>query len=401
MATILQYVLHGMARSDEEKKAAIPAWQNANIKDVVSSPGIAQETTKPEPDEYTIEAARKWLEDETIRNEPRDRKIAFLKGKGLQNEAIQSLLGYEKSIAPISTTSTEPELRTVHDSTSDDVHKEPAKAQPEAAIQPMPTQNTRRDAPPIITYPEFLLRPQKPPPLVTAQRLIYAAYAFAGISTLTYGASKFIIQPMLESLTSAREELASTALQDLEKLNAKLESTVSHVPYIASTQALRKEGDYRDEDEESVDSDPTELFHRDVGIQTSPPRSRSSSTSLDLKSKDPAARHAASLSSLLSNLKSLNPPEESDPFPTTEILKDTVSNFQTYLNTLQFSGSSYRTDYNSIYTSALGSDNKKVSKNPNDTDEAAKLKAEIRALKGVFLSSRNFPGRPAVVGVKG
>lgn len=383
-----------MAGSDEDKKTVIPAWQRTSTNDVVSSTGTAQEITVPEPDEYTLEAARKWLDDETIRNEPRDRKIALLKGKGLQNEAIQSLLGYEKPTAST-------ELKTVHDSTTDVVQKESTETQPEATIPPTPPQSTRRDVPPIITYPEFLLRPQKPPPLVTAQRLIYAAYAFAGISTLTYGGSKFIVQPLLDSLTSAREILASTALQDLEKLNAKLESTVSHVPYITSSQ-VRKEGEYRDEDDESVDSDPTELFHRDIGIQTSPPRSRSSSiSSSDLKSKDPATRHASSLSSLLSNLKSLNPPEESDPFPKTDKLKDTVSDFQTYLNTLQFSGSSYRTDYNSIYTSISVSDNKKTSKHPNDTDEAAKLKAEIRALKGVFLSSRNFPGRPAVVGLKG
>ena len=384
-----------MAGSDEEKKAAIPAWQRTSINGVVSSPVTAQETTVPEADQYTLEAARKWLDDENIRNQPRDRKIAFLKGKGLENEAIQSLLGYEKA-------NTTTELKTVHDSTTDIVEKPRAETQPEATAPSIITQTSRRDVPPIITYPEFLLRPQKPPPLVTAERLIYAAYAFAGISTLTYGASKFIVQPMLDTLTSAREQLASTALQDLEKLNTKLESTVSHVPYIASSQLLKREGEYHDVDAESVDSDPTELFHRDIGIQTSPPRSRSSSTSSsDLKSKDPATRHASSLSSLLSNLKSLNPPEDSDPFPTTDKLKDTVSNFQTYLNTLQFSGSSYRTDYNSIYTSALTSDGKKISKSPNDTDEAAKLKAEIRALKGVLLSSRNFPGRPAVVGLKG
>lgn len=383
-----------MAGSDGDKKAAIPPWQRTSINDVVSSTGTAQEITVPEPDEYTLEAARKWLDDETIRNEPRDRKIAFLKGKGLQNEAIQSLLGYEKPTAST-------ELKTVHDSTTDVVQKESHETQPEATTPPMLPQSTRRDVPPIITYPEFLLRPQKPPPLVTAQRLIYAAYAFAGIATLTYGGSKFIVQPMLDSLTSAREILASTTLQDLEKLNAKLESTVSRVPYIASSQ-VGKEGEHRDEDDESVDSDPTELFHRDIGIQTSPPHSRSSSiSSSELKAKDPATRHASSLSSLLSNLKSLNPPEESDPFPTTDKLKDTVSNFQTYLNTLQFSGSSYRTDYTSIYTSTFVSDNKKTSKYPNDTGEAAKLKAEIRALKGVFLSSRNFPGRPAVVGLKG
>lgn len=383
-----------MTGSDEANKAAIPAWQRTSINHAISSPHLAQESTAAQTDEYTLEAARKWLDDKAIRNEPRDRKTAFLKDKGLQNETIQSLLGGYEKLTVVD------QLKTVHDSTTDVVQKESAEAKPEDAVPATPPQNSRRDIPPIITYPEFLIRPQKPPPLVTAQRLIHAAYAFAGISTLTYGASKFIVQPMLESLTSAREELASTALQGLEKLNTKLESTVSHIPYIVSSQA-QKEGDYRNEDEESVDSDPTELFHRDIGIQTSPPQSRSSSVSpSDLKSKDPATRHASTLSSLLSNLKSLDPPEDPDPFPITEKLKDTVSNFQTYLNTLQFSGSSFRTDYNSIYTSTSVADYKKL-KSLNDTDEAAKLKAEIRAMKGVFLSSRNFPGRPAVIGLKG
>jgi Pex14 N-terminal domain len=387
-----------MAGSDDEKKAEIPAWQRSGISDRASPTGVAQEKTTHEADKFTLEAARKFLEDESIRNEPRDRKIAFLKEKGLQNEEIQSLLGYEK---PAATSLSELELKTVHDSTTDLVSNEVAEPKEDPATGPTPPRTDRRDAPPIITYPEFLIRPQKPPPLVTAQRLIYAAYAFAGVSTLTYGASKFIIEPMLNTLTSAREELASTALQDLEKLNAKLETTVSHVPYILSSAA--KKHDDPDDDEESISSDPTELFHRDIGIQTSPPRSRSSSTSsTDLKSKDPATRHASSLSSLLSNLKSLNPPQDDeDAFFPANSLKDTVAGLQTYLNTLQFSGSSFRTDYSSIYTSTTSSDNRKVSKAPGDTDEAAKLKAEIRALKGAFLSSRNFPGRPAISSIKG
>lgn len=383
-----------MASSDDEKKAKIPAWQRSSINDAVSSVDTPQETTTPETDKYTLEAARKFIDDDSIRNEPRDRKIAFLKEKGLQNEEIQSLLGYAQPATP---SSPEPELKTVHDSTTSDVN-EVAESRDESRTELSASRTDTRNAPPIITYPEFLIRPQKPPPLVTAERLIYAAYAFAGISTLTYGASKFIIEPLLESLTSAREELASTALQDLEKLNAKLETTVSHVPYIPST--FPKKPD--DDDGESITSDPTELFHRDIGIQTSPPRSRSSSTSsTNPKSKDPATRHAASLSSLLSNLKDLSTHPEDEEFPTATTFKDTVSGFQTYLNTLQFSGSSFRTDYSSIYTGATSSDNKKVSKAPADTDEAVKLKAEIRALKGAFLSSRNFPGRPAVSSVKG
>jgi hypothetical protein len=387
-----------MAGSDDEKKAEIPAWQRSGINNIASPTGVAQEKTTHEADKFTLEAAREFLEDESIRNEPRDRKIAFLKEKGLQNEEIQSLLGYEKLAA---SSSSELELKTIHDSTTDLVSNEVAEPKEDSTTGPTPPRTDRRDAPPIITYPEFLIRSQKPPPLVTAQRLVYAAYAFAGVSTLTYGGSKFIIEPMLNTLTSAREELASTALQDLEKLNAKLETTVSHVPYIPSSAA--KKYDDPDDDEESISSDPTELFHRDIGIQTSPPRSRSSSTSsADLKLKDPATRHASSLSSLLSNLKSLNPPQDDeDALIPANSLKDTVSGFQTYLNTLQFSGSSFRTDYSSIYTGTTSSDNKRVSKAPGDTDEAAKLKAEIRALKGAFLSSRNFPGRPAVSSIKG
>src|ERR1700677_5077751 len=100
-----------MAGSDDEKKAEIPAWQRSGISDRASPTGVAQEKTTHEADKFTLEAARKFLEDESIRNEPRDRKIAFLKEKGLQNEEIQSLLGYEK---PAATSLSELELKTVH-----------------------------------------------------------------------------------------------------------------------------------------------------------------------------------------------------------------------------------------------------------------------------------------------
>ena len=388
-----------MADPAGKKKAEIPAWQKSSLSDSSAPVSVAPNAATPGVDEYTLEAARMFLEDETVRSEPRDRKIAYLKEKGLENDVIQSLLGYKQAE---DASTIESDLKTVHDSTTKDVPREPTQVETESSVRSMAPRDEKRDAPPIITYPEFLIRPQKPPPLVTAQRLIYAAYVFAGISTLTYGASKFVVQPMLEALTSAREELASTALQDLEKLNAKLENTVSHVPYISSTGQSRTEAQYREDDNISIDSDPTELFHRDVGIQTSPPRSRSSSTaSNDRKSKDPATRHASSLSSLLSSLRTLKPHTEDDQSPTADSLRETVTGFQTYLNTLQFSSSAFRTDYNSIYTGATSSDNKKVSKAPGDTDEAAKLKAEIRALKGAFLSSRNFPGRPTLAGVKG
>ena len=258
------------------------------------------------------------------------------------------------------------------------------------------TTSPKRDIPPIITYPEFLLKPQKPPPLVTFERLANAAYAFAGISALTWGTSKYIVQPMLDSLTEARHSLAETAKSDLTTLTTKLESTVSHVPYIPSL-SQQQHNHSKQEDEASEDEDPTELFHRDIATQTSPHLSRTHSLSSDTSSttsaKDPTTTQSSRLRSLHSTISSLLSSQ------TTHFSHDrlatAISDFQATLDKLEASYSPFSIDYTSSTASytgpgVLGTDGKGENKKA-ETSEATKFKNEIRGLKGAFLSSRNFP----------
>ena len=317
------------------------------------------------------------------------------------------------------------ELKTIHDTTqvlkisNEEAIPSPSKNEEEEisrSLQQFPSKATststtsipKRDIPPVITYPEFLLKPQKPPPLVTFERLTNAAYAIAGISALTWGMSKYIVEPMLESLTEARHSLAETTNSDLETLNTKLESTVSHVPYIPSLSQQQNQQPHQDEDLASVTSDPTELFHRDIATQTSPHRSRTHSLSSQFdevisSAKDPTTSQSTRLRSLHSTLSSLLASQ------TTHFSQDrlstTLSDFQSTLEKLEATYNPFSIDHASSYSGYTGpaafaagtdgksSDTKNKKSEPN---EAAKFKNEIRSLKGVFLSSRNFPtARPA------
>lgn len=399
-----------MANSSGPKKPTIPDWQKTYVQSSADPDSATKDDASSTNEAHTsdaqlLEQAKRWLEDESIRHAPKERKVAFLEEKGLQGDDIQKLLVAKD------TSEQESEMKTVHDSaSSSSTTKAPSPTPPNVST----TTNTSstipsRDVPPIITYPEFLLRPEKPPPLVTFQRLAYATYGFAGLTALSYGTNKYLLQPMLESLTSARHEFADTALQNLEKLNSKLEGTVSHVPYMSSSAVLkRKAGEnHNDDDIESIDSDPTELFHRDIATQTSPRRSRdsslSSSTSDNHTQRDanPTSVQSTRLStihtSLTSVLASITPSSISPS--NTDSLKSTVEDLQTYLDNLQFSNNTFNaTTYDYIYPSLEAQKLSSKKNKPGDEDEAEKFKAEIRAVKGALLSSRTFPAGKRPVG---
>lgn len=198
-----------------------------------------------------------------------------------------------------------------------------------------------RDGPPIITYPEFLTTPTQPAPLITAQRLMTTLYIFGGISALLFGTTKYLIAPMVESLTSSRLELAGTTQTNLDKLVEKLEGMVTIK-------------------EDESDGDPTELFHRDIGIQTSPPASRPTS---------PVPDQASQLAKITTNFKGLEEDEDIELSTTVNVLRE-------YLDSLAYAAPVYNYSYSA----------------PKDeNDEISKLKTEIRALKGVMLSTRSFP----------
>lgn len=397
-----------MTDQGSKKSPSIPDWQQAFKQSQQQNPPTSSDD-QPASEQSTaelplLEQAQKFLEEESIRNAPRERKVAFLEQKGVQADDIEKLLGPgETSTAPTSHEATD--MKTVHDS-SEAPSERDQELRPESSQSgestSFATVAPKRDIPPIITYPEFLLKPQKPPPLVTFERLANAAYVLAGISALTYGASKYIVQPMLETLTDARHELAETAKVDLQTLNTKLESTVSHVPYIASSAILQRKKELEDDEMESIDSDPTELFHRDVATQTSPPQERSMSFSSTegLPAQDPTTSQASRLRSLHSTLSSLL--TSTTTHFSQDRLKEQMSEFQGVLDKLEGSYNPFQIDYGgsilSYSTAGTGTgDEKDKSKSKKAADtEATKFKNEIRALKGAFLSSRNFPtARPA------
>jgi hypothetical protein len=98
-------------------KSSIPAWQRTPAADP-SSPSSTQETapneqieTSPAPGvqdsaagtkeelgterSKLLEQASRFLEDPSIRDAPRDRKVTFLESKGVASEEIAELLGKE------------------------------------------------------------------------------------------------------------------------------------------------------------------------------------------------------------------------------------------------------------------------------------------------------------------
>lgn len=382
-----------MADSGSRKGPSIPEWQK-NYKPTGDQTASAEDpsTSDPSTDLPLLEQAKRLLEEESIRDEPRERKVALLESKGVSPEDIEKLLDTETESIPTQST----DLKTVYDSSQTPSTREqelqspqptPSLPPTQAPSQPMVT--PKRDIPPIITYPEFLLKPQKPPPLVTFDRLKTAAYVLAGISALTYGASKYLVEPMLQNLTEARHDLAEGTKEDLEKLNSKLESVVSHVPYFASSAALQRQKEQEQEDDlDSIDSDPTELFHRDIATQTSPTRSRSNSSSNfspDKTASDPTTQQATRLKNLHADLSSLL--SSTNTHFSQDRLKERVTEFQGVLDKMDSSFNPFTVDY--AFKSP--DDASKTKQSTTKDNEINKFKAEIRSLKGAFLSSRNFP----------
>ena len=85
-----------MSDSDHgEKKAAVPSWQ------LKTEDESAKEEERPAPESPTretiIEQAKKFLEEDEVRNASTDKKVSFLESKGLRVEEIQDLLGVTKN----------------------------------------------------------------------------------------------------------------------------------------------------------------------------------------------------------------------------------------------------------------------------------------------------------------
>ncbi|KAL0782625.1 hypothetical protein CaCOL14_000531 [Colletotrichum acutatum] len=352
-----------MSDSDDSGSTpGIPSWQRDQKKEPELEPETTTSQDAKQDDvpsrEDSLEVARKFLQDDEIKDAPREAKESFLKTKGISPEDIEQLLGSSAS--------------------------KPAQEQNEISF---PRQT---DQPPVITYPEFLTKPTRPPPLVTVNGILNTLYAFAGISTLLYGTSKYLVQPMVENLIEARYDLHETTSQNLAKIIEKLEGTVSEIPAPKKSAAAEGAGAYKDaaDDDASSADDPTEMFHRDIGTQTSIPSTPSLTTwgenknSSSDKEKSATDRQADKLTwfknqaAWLKTTVAADADDVADLKSKMDVLKDDLVQLA-YPSPSDYAGSSY-----SLYGGPR--------KNEPE-DEIKKARDNIRRVKGVLLSTRNFP----------
>lgn len=380
-----------MSESDSDKKPGdVPSWQVAaksttttdDSKSTAAEAAAVQETPKQLSRDTILETARKFLDDEKIRDASTGEKVKFLESKGLEKDVVQELLGVSRNIeASNMDPSVCPLSRgIVYPNTLQTPPISPSTAAAQAVSKtttPRPTSLPKRDAPPVITYPEFLTTPTQPAPLVTTQRLLTTLYLFGGLSALLYGTSTYLVAPMLASLTESRHTLSQTAQSNLDKLISKLEGAVSELP-----PSPKNPIQYPDSES---DSDPTELFHRDVGVQTSLPTTPTGSRPQSPPPQESALDSQTDrLSVLKSHITDLNSASTSEGQDTSE-LSTSINVLRDYLNSLAYSQPTYT-------YGAYGTQDRKDGASALESDKLSELKAQIRQVKGVLLAARTFPG---------
>lgn len=189
---------------------------------------------------------------------------------------------------------------------------------------------------------------------------------------------------MLSQLTTSRLSLASTTSSNLKLLIEKLEAQVSEIP---PPRLGRLKGEEEEEDE-SEDEDPTELFHRDIGVQTSLPPSpvlhASSVINPESTQSTPLETQSASLSTLRASLNDLLADSSGEGQDSRDLLT-TISVVREYLDGLAYVVPNYGYGIGGYGVGGVGG----LGKEPDD--EIGRVKAGIRGVKGVLLSARSFP----------
>nr|POE82721.1 hypothetical protein CFP56_68125 [Quercus suber] len=369
--------------SDGRPKPAIPAWQRAptasqRTKDTPETeveaaqeptpsddststqddtPPVESPASASEPSE--LEQVQSFLEDPAVQEASLEKKRGFLEKQGVSNTVIDQVLGPADTMAN--------EFASFQQQT------------PSKSVATAPA--TSVNAPPIITYPEFLVDAHKTPPLITPSRVFNAAYFAAATAALIYGANQYLVTPMLSSLNGARHEFYTHSHTKVDEFNERLSKVVSKLPEI-------KKGSGSEAvvgDAESVAEDPTDLYHRDTGTQTSPELSPTSSVNTNLSpepKKDTVPYHTNSLTRVKELLTAMVDRNEKSA--------EVEQERHHAINSLRHELDSMLYATPGVMMWGQGDD--ALTKNTPSKDEAAEmLKKEIRGVKGVLLSARRFP----------
>ncbi|EPQ61505.1 Bgt-2573 [Blumeria graminis f. sp. tritici] len=332
-----------------------------------------------------VENAEKFLHDDHVKNVETPKKVAFLKQKGLSMEEIKKLMASSSKEAFASSTVNKPAPLEISSTSKSTI---PAQE---------PTESPSKH--PIITYPEFLVSQSTGKrPLITTSNILTIIYAFSFISTSCYGIFHYIYTPMRNKQSESRHDLFNTTILKLGDLCKRLERMVSVIPQFNSNIRLNKNDENLDN---SNIEDPTELFHRDIGIQTSYPspvskESRAQDTSIHQISLPNQMNKLASLHNHIKDLIDASTDESNNCLQ----LEGKFGELRSYLNTLAYQSSG--NGYGSIYdlSSVMGGylENGMGTNTNPDMDEVAKIRKEIKGMKGLLLSTKTFPVRVNAIG---
>ena len=389
--------------ADDKAKPSIPAWQQAHQQQpTTTDDGVKVECTgtppttdgpeaiktglpaPTEPAEVSaaeeafpsdasaasqLENMKTFLEDPAVKNTSHEKKRAFFESKGIAADLIDQALKSEGA--------------TFNDFES---FKQTQAQALQPVSQPPPPAQPAQTAPPIITYPEFLVEAHKPAPLITPGRIVNTAYIAGTLYALLYGASKFLVTPLSLSLADARHDFAQHSQSKLDELNSRLTALATKLPSAKKDAAASD----TDTDVSSETSDPTELYHRDMGTQTSPLPSRRPSSSLSAfeaeKKKDPLTHSTTVLRILHSHLTDLLARAEGLEQPNKD-RQESMNRLRSYVDTLMYASPA---SYGMWNSSAEEGEREKKAREEEDVIE--EVKREIRGVKGVLLSAKRFPG---------
>ncbi|KAI9741205.1 MAG: hypothetical protein M1834_002918 [Cirrosporium novae-zelandiae] len=395
--------------SSKPEELSIPSWQRAASSSSEPAPkSIPESTSSPAEDASSkpakvdsissrsalLEQATIFLQDDDIRDAPTSRKIEFLEKKGLTNDEIQTLLGVSRNVETSeSTLKSDLEKEESEIEITEQNNKKAPPNPPETKSTPTSKHTFPSDQPPIITYPEFLDRSRREQnhksPLLTPRTLLTTAYITAAFGATLWAGTKYILNPMSTSLTEARHDLATITKGHLDEIVEKLEDIVSEVP---PKEPRSRKQDEDEGDTLSIDSDPTELFHRDIATQTTPSLVESATVTPPEPSPNPMSvleKQVTSVGKLQGQLRSAIESAPANSVSQSSTLS-ALTDLHTYLSTLAYSSSMN-------YSMGGWPDIKE--KEEEDAIEA--VKKEIRGVKGVLLAARNFPARTPMRGTGG